>query len=86
MKIISTSSEFLDWRNSQQDTLGFVPTLGALHNGHLSLIENSKNTCQFTVVSIFLNPTQFAPDEDLDTYPNTLENDIQLLMPLKIDI
>jgi len=86
MKIISTSSEFLDWRNSQQDTLGFVPTLGALHNGHLSLIENSKNTCQFTVVSIFLNPTQFAPDEDLDTYPNTLENDIQLLIPLKIDV
>ena len=86
MKIISTSSEFLDWRNLQQDTLGFVPTLGALHKGHLSLIEKSKNTCKLTVVSIFLNPTQFAPHEDLNSYPNTLEDDIKSLTNLNIDV
>ena len=86
MKTISTASEFLDWRNLQQSALGFVPTLGALHNGHFSLIKRSKKTCQLTVVSIFLNPTQFAPDEDLDSYPNTLEDDIKSLIKLNVDV
>ena len=86
MKIISTASEFLDWRNSQQSTLGFIPTLGALHNGHFSLIKTAKKTCELTVVSIFLNPTQFAPNEDLDSYPNTLEADIESLTALGVDV
>ena len=86
MKIISTASEFLDWRNSQQSTLGFIPTLGALHDGHFSLIKNAKKTCKLTVVSIFLNPTQFAPNEDLESYPNTLELDINSLKTLSVDV
>ena len=86
MKIISTASEFLDWRNSQHSTLGFIPTLGALHDGHFSLIKNAKQTCQLTVVSIFLNPTQFAPNEDLESYPNTLELDINSLKTLGVDV
>ena len=58
--------EFSSWRKTQSKTIGFIPTLGALHQGHLSLIGASKQQCMLTVVSIFLNPTQFAEDEDLD--------------------
>ena len=64
MIIINTAQEFKNWRKKQKNNIGFVPTLGALHNGHFSLIKKSKQYCNITVVSIFLNPTQFAPNED----------------------
>jgi pantoate--beta-alanine ligase len=86
MKIIKTVHDFLIWRENQAGTLGFTPTLGALHEGHLSLIRASKKQCHLTIVSIFLNPTQFAPHEDLDSYPNTREEDIRCLKKLGIDI
>ncbi len=86
MKIIKTAAEFSSWRNNQSQTVGFVPTLGALHRGHLSLIETSKKHCALTVVSIFLNPTQFAKNEDLDSYPDTLDDDIENLENLYVDI
>ena len=86
MKIIKTSMEFSSWRKIQSKTVGFIPTLGALHQGHLSLIRASKQQCMLTVVSIFLNPTQFAKDEDLDSYPDTLDNDIRALKNLSVDI
>jgi len=86
MKIIKTVDGFLDWRNQQSYTIGFIPTLGALHNGHISLISESKEQCQKTIVSIFLNPTQFAPNEDLHSYPDNLNQDIDILNNLDIDI
>jgi len=86
MEIIKTVDELLKWREGQSKTLGFIPTLGALHEGHFSLIKKSKQYCRLTVVSIFLNPSQFAPDEDLDKYPNTLEQDIIGLNNLQVDV
>ena len=86
MKIIKTAVEFSNWRNTQSQTIGFIPTLGALHQGHLSLISRSKKQCSLTVVSIFLNPTQFSENEDLDSYPDTLDSDIRALKNLFVDI
>ena len=66
-------------------TLGFVATMGALHEGHLSLVRASKARCDVTAVSIFINPLQFGPAEDLDKYPRTLERDAALLEQLGAD-
>jgi len=67
-------------------TLGFVPTMGALHEGHASLVRASKAQCQATAVSIFVNPLQFGPTEDLDKYPRTMERDSKLLQELGVDV
>lgn len=68
------------------DKIGFVPTMGALHNGHASLIAESVRHCDFNVVSIFVNPTQFGPNEDLDKYPRTLEADLALCERMGADL
>ena len=87
MKICKTISELIEWRNeSETRNIGFVPTMGALHQGHLSLVEESKNTCQKTVVSIFVNELQFSPEEDFDQYPRTIESDLNALKTLKVDM
>ena len=65
--------------------IGFVPTMGTLHKGHISLIKSSKKVCKKTLVSIFINPTQFNKKIDLRNYPKNLKNDIKILKKLKVD-
>ena len=67
-------------------TLGFVPTMGALHDGHVSLIKRAKMENDITIVSIFLNPLQFDPAEDLDTYPRRIEEDIETVRAEDVDM
>ena len=90
MQIFHTVQEVVEWRTSTIDRkgkkIGFVPTMGCLHNGHATLIKKSVEDNDFTVVSIFVNPSQFAPTEDLDQYPRTLKEDTSLLESLGVDV
>ena len=89
MEIFKTVSEIATKiQNLKKDNkkIGFVPTMGALHTGHLSLIECSKKQTDVTVVSIFVNPTQFNDPKDLAKYPRTVDEDIEKLETVKADI
>ncbi len=80
MIILKTAKELSEYRNNQKNvSIGFVPTMGALHFGHLKLVEQSLTENDFTYVSIFVNPLQFNNQDDLEKYPRTIEKDIELL-------
>lgn len=89
MKIITSGSELAAAiSNARQHgkRIGFVPTMGALHDGHISLVELAKQNADFVVVSIFVNPLQFAANEDFDKYPRNLQADAEKLAAVDVDV
>lgn len=89
MKLIRTISELRQALGPERragQTIGLVPTMGYLHRGHMALVEHARTCCAIVVVSIFVNPTQFGPNEDLATYPRDLEADLALCRQQGVDI
>ena len=84
-KISEVRQQVKDWKRNGL-TVGLVPTMGYLHEGHSSLIKTSVEHCDKTVVSVFLNPTQFAPNEDLESYPRDFDNDKKLCEEMGADL
>ena len=87
MKIFNSINKWSDFRNSitGNQRIGFIPTMGALHKGHISLIEKSIDENQITIVSIFINPTQFNDPNDLKNYPRNEKNDLNMLSTLNVN-
>ena len=89
MKIITSIEDMKKWSSLTRfsdKVIGFVPTMGCLHEGHLSLIKTSIAECDATVVSIFVNPIQFSPNEDFNSYPRNIELDKKILQTIGIDV
>ena len=82
MRVLRSLLELKTWREQVTGDVGFVPTMGALHSGHLNLIQRSIQHCQHTLVSIYINPTQFNDQEDFEKYPSTFQEDLKLLEKL----
>jgi len=85
MKIITSISEINQLCNSG-NVIGLVPTMGAIHDGHISLVKNAKKDCNIVIVSIFTNPIQFATDDDFSSYPRSINKDLDLLRNEGVDV
>jgi pantoate--beta-alanine ligase len=86
MQVIRTIDELRMWRSRQRGRIGVVPTMGYLHEGHLSLVRAIRASCEVVIATIFVNPTQFNQQEDLEKYPRDEERDISLLAAEKVDV
>lgn len=88
MDIVSRAADLYQWldKNTADSVVGFVPTMGALHNGHMSLVERARSECDIVIASIFVNPTQFDDSSDLARYPRTPEKDRELLLEHGCDL
>ena len=87
-KVIQTVSEMQQITQelkSTGKTIGFVPTMGALHEGHLSMMRRSVEENDITVISVFVNPLQFGPNEDFDAYPRQIDQDVALVEAINVD-
>ncbi|KAI8384620.1 pantoate/beta-alanine ligase [Radiomyces spectabilis] len=85
IRVFNKIADFRSWRRQlllDRQTLGYVPTMGALHQGHLALVTAAKQQCDHVALTIFVNPAQFAPNEDLASYPRTLQSDLDQLAAL----
>jgi len=85
MQVFSDIAEFRQWRSTAKEPLGLVPTMGALHAGHLSLVTAARDRSATVVASVFVNPMQFAPGEDLASYPRDLPGDVDKLREAGVD-
>ena len=84
--LFTNSNQFARWRRELENaTLGFVPTMGALHSGHAELINKAKNECEIVTVSIYVNDLQFNSDQDFSRYPRTLDADFEICRDLDVD-
>ena len=86
MKTVQSIADLRKIRKSMAYPVGLVPTMGFLHEGHLSLVENARQRSAFVIATIFVNPTQFGPHEDLDTYPRDIPRDLKLLEEHGVDL
>src|SRR5215470_11706697 len=86
MRTVSTLRRpLMGWRK-RNEKIALVPTMGALHAGHLALVKAARRRARRVMVSIFVNPAQFAPNEDFSTYPRTFDRDLEALADLKVDL